>query len=560
MQSLILSIFLFSTVLTSSVLAGANCFLSDEDFFLAHSRLKTQVICSNAQSLKTCHDLVLVRSQKQEAHLPKVCKNKEIQIASTLPIATPLLISFNHLGTSLNKKLNRRTHVNSVVDFHHHTKMHKRRVVELGLRLAEKFPKDFKGLSKELITRVLSQHDNAKINPKYRYGKGTPFYEALYKYYGKVPPKDIINNLNKIDEEIIQRALKKEGLQLSFNDTKKERLYKTSLREKLFKLEKISDFVDRSMSEVSPEEFGRKMWKESSVPGEQKKIQMALYLERNYQRLVGHLEYKKLSAKEYFLLAQKIKIDNNFKHLLNSGRTLKELSKRSLDGITKVIGSSSVGNAAKIGGRIALGASLALDGILLATYSPSVGCSSMPGFHDWAVVNGKCEPVSGLTSKFIGYLDLPVETQKLELEFGSHMCKVVQNNLKINTENIFKQISCSPGGARLEVAKGKSVDVSYDFHGNISKIKLNNLKSYMGGIVGKSYNELSYNQSGELNQLCYKGTRGVEVCRGPDSKSTVTHTNNVTNFIGSINYKIQQGIGCCLGVKNDHNQNTICTI
>ena len=538
----------------------ANCFSESESFYSVHTRLKTQVICSNGESLKVCHDLVISQSPEKEENNQKSCEVSDVQVASTVPLTSPVIASLNGLSRGINEALGRKTYVNGVVDFHQHTIMHKKRVTQLAVELAKKFPKEFKGLSKDLIIRVLSQHDNAKIQPRYTYGKSGPFYETLYKYYGAKPPLDVIKQLNIVDSEIMEEALKKEGLAFEFNDTKSQKLKKAALRDKIFKLEKLADFVDRGMNEVSPEEFGRKMWKESSVAKTLMGKKMALFLEANYEKLVGHLKYKKLSSKEYFILAQKIKTDKHFKTLLNSGRTIKEMSSRSLNGIAKVMTSRAQSQVAKLGGKLLLGASFALDGLLLATYSTSIGCNSMPGHHDWDIVDGKCTPVSGLTEKFLSYLSLSEKAQKEELLFGQNMCKVLSDNNKINEENLFTEISCSPGGARLEVAKGKYMDVNYDYDGNITRIHLKRLKSYIGGIVGKKYNELKYNKQGKLEELCAPTNIGITTCRKPNEDSTLNHTNNITSFIGSMNYKIQQGIGCCLGVKNEFNKNIVCSI
>jgi hypothetical protein len=537
-----------------------RCFLDSESFDSVHTRLKTQVICSNAESLKVCHDLVIAQSIEKEVTTQKSCDVSDVQVASTVPLTTPVIASLKVLSKGINEALGRKTYVNGVVDFHQHTIMHKKRVTQLAVELAQKFPKEFKGLSTDLIIRVLSKHDNAKIKPQYTYGKSGPFYETLYKYYGKKPPMDVISKLNKIDTEIMEAALKKEGLGLEFSDTKSQILKKIALRKKILKLEKLADFVDRGMSEVSPEEFGRKMWKESSVAKTQLGKKMALFLENNYEKLVGHLKYKKLSSKDYFFLAQKIKTDKHFKTILNSGRTIKEMSIRSLDGMAKVISSRAQSQIAKVGGSVLLGSSLVLDAVLLATYSPSMGCTSMPGHHDWDIINGKCTPISGLTEKFISYLSLPERTQKEELLNGTNMCKVLSDNNKMNEENIFTQISCSPGGARLEVASGKSMYVNYDFDGNITKIHLKRLSSYIGGVIGKKYNELKYNKDGKLVELCSPSNIGITTCRKPNTNSTLNHTNNITSFISSMNYKIQQGSGCCLGIKNEFNKNIVCTI
>lgn len=560
--------FLFTLLMAQGSLSHASensrCFKTSEEFNEAHSRLKAQLICSSSESMKECQSLLFVNKAVVNPEGAPVleCRSGDIKLASTLPLAGSAagVLFLKKISQNMKKDHLGRVYVNSVVDFHHHTKMHKQRVTKLAIELMKKFPKQFKGLSEEMVIRILSKHDNAKIDPKFRYSKGGPFYEALYSHYGKKPPMDVINQLNNIDGKIMEQALKDEGLGFDFNDSKKERMRKISLRQKILSLEKTADFVDRAMNPVSSEEFGRKMWKESSVAKTEMAKKMALYLENNYSKMVSHLNYKKLSVKEYYALAEKIKIDKYFHALLTSGRTMKEISARSMSGILHAINSRKGRDIAKVGGRVLLGASLALDGLLLAGYSTSVGCSSMPGFHEWVVKDGKCQPVLGLNEKFIKYLSLPEEEKVSELNWGQRMCEVVKGNDSVNKENIFTKISCAPGSARMELEEGKYLDISYNYTGEVSKINLKRMSSYIPGVIGTSLDEVNYDKEGRISQICSNNKRQFKICRKPNTSSTLSLTKNVTNYLNSMNYKIQQGIGCCLGIRNQFNKNITCSI
>ena len=58
----------------------------------------------------------------------------------------------------------------------------------------------------------------------------------------------------------------------------------------MIKIEKIVDFVDRGMANVSAEEFSRPMEKGSAFIDPELK-RFALYLERSYKRITEGMEY-----------------------------------------------------------------------------------------------------------------------------------------------------------------------------------------------------------------------------------------------------------------------------
>lgn len=546
--------FLLLSILSSH---ATECFDTQTEHAKNTDHLKAMLICSNPETLSDCHDIF----HKQKSYTPTesskiACHSSKHKIASAQPVPLPLLASLSLLEhkISLNP---RRKFVNSVVDFHHHTQMHKKRVTALALELYKKFPKQFTGLSEEMIIRVISQHDDAKINPKYRFKGKIPLYEALYKYYGKRPPKEVIDSLNAVDEKIVDMALKREGFEILDTDTEARKRHKLKVRKQFLKLEKLADFVDRAMNPVSSEEFGRKMWKESDAAKTPMHKKMALYLEKNYTKMVGHLKYKKLTPSMYYKLAQKIKLDKSFKALLNTGRTTKELGARVLTNTSKLFTPA----VRSVGGKILTGASITLNSILMAGYSESIDCSSMLGFHDWEIKDGACVPKYGMTEKIVSYLNMPESVQKDYLSQGKHLCKILKKNEDFSQSKIFTKVTCSPKGAIMEFAPNKNLDVKFDFEGRINQIKLNNIREYIPGLIGTSYTTINFKNNGQIENLCFKTHNGSRKhCKVHKEDALLSKTQNVVNMFYSMNYKIQQAISCCMGKKTEYSQNTICSI
>ncbi len=541
---------------------GNNCFEDTKQSELGHNKMKAMVICSQPQTSEQCKEILHSNSiyESTLTILESSCKKEGHEIASIHPLSTPIMMSITSLWSNLDLG-QRRKYVNSVVDFHHHTKMHKKRVVELAVELFKQYPKQFNGLNEAMIRRVLKDHDNAKIDAKYTYKNGKPFYEMLYQSYGKKPPIDVIEQLNKIDSSIMEDALKKEGLTFIKGEAKEERIRKMRMRQKLSKLEKLADFVDRAMNPVSSEEFGRKMCLESSVAKTEIAKKMALFLENNYKTITNELNYYKMSGKEYFQLAQNIKLDKSYRLLLNSGRTTKEIGARAISGLSNIAKSRGFFGFRSVGGKVIMGASIALDGFLLAAYSNSISCDSVSASHDWEINDSRCIPTQGFSDRVIKYLSLPREEQEIKLVYGGHLCQILTENVKIGEEQIFTNISCTPKKAKFEVNKGEYIEAKYDFEGNVMNVKLNNMKNYISGILGTEFNQLRFGTNGKIESVCNtKGNRGMTKCYKANIGGFLSKTSNVMNFYYSMNYKIQQGIACCLGKTNEYNKNISCSI
>lgn len=179
--------------------------------------------------------------------------------------------------------------VSSVEDFYEHTRLHRERVKLLGVELFKSHPDLFNGLTLEQVQGVLSMHDEAKV---------TTFYRVLYENYGGPVEKSIVDALNAKDKEFMDQALKKFGIE-------KE----SDLLLKMSRIEKIADMVDRGMSPVTPEEFGRPMKKASEFIGGILDRQLALDLESRYQSIVGNLKYRKPDALRRQAIAHQLKAE-----------------------------------------------------------------------------------------------------------------------------------------------------------------------------------------------------------------------------------------------------------
>ena len=249
-------------------------------------KMKTELICQN--SLSECQNII-VKIDGIASFDQNECANSDIQIESTKPMIPDYLFGMAAIASEINGT-QKREYVNSVVDFYHHTQLHKKRVVELAANLVETFPEEFKGIDKEMINRILSVHDNAKIGHNFRFSDGKAYYEKLYEYYGKRPPMEIINSLNDVDKSIMRQTIDNELFQLtksmSVDDAAK---FKEEFVGKLSRVENLADFVDRAMNPVSAEEFGRQMFLESNSNTSKEDVaykKMALYLEQNYKKIV----------------------------------------------------------------------------------------------------------------------------------------------------------------------------------------------------------------------------------------------------------------------------------
>jgi len=538
--------------------APTSCFESVEREELAIAKLKGQVFCANA-GLGNCKKLFLgmpESDKKAAAVSPLICAPSSINQLKALPLATPKAAGFKNILDYIEGK--RHGFVNSLADFHHHTKMHKKRVQRLGLKLLERFPKEFEGIDRQMAERLLAEHDNAKMSSRYRYRSGRPFYAELYDHFGKSPPGDLVNQLNLTDSKIMKDAFKREGLALSEYDSPDERARKLKIKANFDKLEKLADFTDRGMNPVSPEEFGRKMWSESKAAieeGDRSKAKMARYLEKNYQQFVGDLYYKKLSPSAHLAVSQKLVTHQKFGNLIGKASSVKELSARALNGGSRLLGAKPLARAGKLGARLAFTTAAVLDVAFLSFFPSSMGCSSSLGHHDWAKnSDGACTPVLGLSPMFISFLSLPKEKRQMEYKNSDHMCEVTQANLKENETPTFPKVKCHDNSATLSTQDNeRQVEVFFDQGGNISRLDLDKI-SIRSSPFSRPPNKAIF-ERGRLVSECFLIGRGGtnQSCKKANDQNSA-----YTKFFSPLNYRVYQAVSCCLGQKGLHNKLQSC--
>ena len=183
--------------------------------------------------------------------------------------------------------------VKSLDDFLRHTRLHVVRNRAMASELVARFPHTFDLVNEDLVQAFMKVHDQSKLNPNLTRDGRRFIGERLYEFYGlpdsllseaeKAERKKLISELNLVDSMAITEFFKRSEL-LDRKDNPNE------VARQLIKIEKIVDFVDRGMANVSTEEFSRPMQKGSEFI-EPELRRFALYLERNYKRITVGMEY-----------------------------------------------------------------------------------------------------------------------------------------------------------------------------------------------------------------------------------------------------------------------------
>lgn len=199
-----------------------------------------------------------------------------------------------------------RTFVNELDDFYLHMDNHVRNVETLGMHLVDKLKSDKKllqstlGITEDikwikmerLIKEGLRLHDQSKINSTTGFAnkhKSTrPIIEELYTIYSKPgfskDAKSIVDNLNRVDEEVLQSFFKRNNM--------------SATEKKLFlKIEELADKTERGMNAVTSEEMGRKATKGSvylkgKVPDSE--LKLLTWLEDEYPKVATDFKSHKL--------------------------------------------------------------------------------------------------------------------------------------------------------------------------------------------------------------------------------------------------------------------------
>lgn len=177
-----------------------------------------------------------------------------------------------------------RRYVNSVDDFKLHTRAHVQRVERIGLELLRRFPDEFRGVDPKRLSVYLRIHDRAKDEMSAR----------LYRFYGrpghalspqeKAEFRSTVDELNLKDGQYVDEFLGQERLGTAL---------------KFRRIEKIADSVDRALSPVSREEFGREMEPASRFLKGEADARLARYMETPgvYERIVAGATFDEVKSR-----------------------------------------------------------------------------------------------------------------------------------------------------------------------------------------------------------------------------------------------------------------------
>ncbi|WP_412470243.1 MULTISPECIES: hypothetical protein [unclassified Halobacteriovorax] len=522
------------------------------------SYLRTSVICANSSSLNDCLELVQLRDI-EHSHLIDAAIKEDSALVCSLPVTGYPVVTSTFLALQkssmqvISEKLAPRKYVNDALDFYQHMQAHKKRVVEMGMRLLKEFPDEFKGLDENILKSVLSVHDNAKVRTTSRYN-GRPFYEVLYNEgYGKKLDRKIVDALNNQDEKFVKEVFD----QFNLND---------STREKILRIEKIADFVDRGMSPVATEEFGRKTTLASQSDfflKDKMDRNLAKYLEDNYQDINKDLHYKKLSVLEKAKLKSRLDVKLKYGELVNE-------KKAGVFAISRAALASQIKSHAKsLGSRIAGLLSntkfiKGVTGVDLMLTSIKTGCQEI-GYHDW-VQDPNCGPLIGLGPNVIKFLDEPWLRQEMALQHGQHMCSVVDgiyNDLQSNRVN--RKSCLRDGKVKLNGLDKRNILVTSEDN-KIDKVQFYERKYGRMGVTIPVLSNLEFDPNGEIEKACFSVQNGTKnLCKNKYEIKSNSLNNVYRNAISKAqeylkknSFDIARSISCCLRETQDPSLKAFC--
>lgn len=190
------------------------------------------------------------------------------------------------LGFGLSSKS-----VENFNDFRFHIHLHRERVVQLGLALAEQQSPQ---LAQDVVLHFLSLHDFAKTDlpveafNRYGYNHAEAPVVRLFRFFG-VNPTDpqqrqeltkVIDDINTIDDRVAEE----------FTGARSLSLEEAS---RLRNIERVADLVDRSNDPIATQEFGRKFIPASEYLTDPKLIAMAQWLEPRYALITHQHQFKR---------------------------------------------------------------------------------------------------------------------------------------------------------------------------------------------------------------------------------------------------------------------------
>jgi hypothetical protein len=502
------------------------------------NQLKIEAACSSV-SLHGCLPLL-------ESYSPHELKNAELSRGERCDLdLQPLSRPTVKLATTIaeGKLLGRdRTYVNSLEEFYEHTRLHRVRVKLLGMELLRTHPELFRGISPEELRIVLEAHDRAKVSSAAHGPSGRPFYEELYRSYGKKAPDPLVNSLNQADEKYAVEALKHAGLWDNPRMSSAERMRRRALRTRIKMIEKIADLVDRGKSPVTSEEFGRAMRPASTFLNNPEEVRLARELERNYSRLTVNLDYRPLKLSQAARISRQLMRSESFSSAVRRS-SFREISLRAMT--YHAIRRSKAGLSGLLHKlSTPLGKKLLLASDIIGLYfgeMDQLGCDGI-GYHDW-VKDPNCTPAIGLTPKVVQFLNEDFETQVHYLNAQPSTCRVISETYQ---ESIVTPVvkSCSPQLLVLELGDRHQVRVHLDGKKHLKQIELGGLGREVNDFFRGTPEKVNIGRNGTVSKVCYKagGRETVRTCVDRPGKE-LTRMNE---FMKSINFQIQKAISACL--------------
>lgn len=501
-------------------------------------RLRIEVICNSDDSIHICgkalHNYGPINEEPQEnIESANACSESEQQHRKALSLSVPAAAALSEVSRALELRTPNTKLVESVEEFYEHTQKHRARVKALGLELFRSHPQLFEGLSESQVERVLEAHDQAKVRATVKAPNGRPFYQVLYNEgFGKKLDRNIVDALNANDKQIMEVAEEVNGIHKS-----------AELQAKMERIEKIADLVDRGMSPVSAEEFGRSMDKASEFLKSPEDRALAIELEKKYLTVTKDLQYKSLSPLRVSFLANHLYIQEHFSNALAKYGpkvlSVKSLAHAALSG-GKKLGVSVMKALSSMGILKAL--SLADGPLLYFSGMSNTGCSEN-GHHDW-IMNPNCQPVIGLTPKVIEFLGADWEQQKMFLQHEQHTCEVIKKTYEQSIEAP-KVTKCETDQVEFKTKNGDHIVARFDNQYRIRDVELGK-----GNILNRfdAFGErqtVAYNGDGQIQEVCEASNASLyafgKKCMSLDSP----YAQNPAAFVRSLNYQMQKAIQCC---------------
>ena len=490
---------------------------------LQHLRL--EVACSG-QSLHECQNYLANDQQVEEEG--EEC-SEIVAPVSVLPAA------LKNVMHELEQYRLRNGQVKSLEEFYEHTRLHRARVKDLGMELFKSHPELFEGLTATQVQNVLEAHDLAKVNASSGLN-GKPFYRILYENYGNKIDRKIIDELNAADKRYMQKALRVNGID------------SPELTDKMARIEKIADAVDRGMSPVSTEEFGRSMSRASQFYNDPEDVRLALELESKYHQVIAKHAYKGLLFGGKRRIAKHLAIEEAFLDIMRSQNSMGVSARVMAHSFIESMRNTFSRFLELLLSKTASKAFLAFDGaFLFFANMDNIACAER-GHHDW-IKAPNCKPAVGLTPRVVEFLNMGWATQQEALTFEPSTCDVIQKTYQQSLVAP-KVLKCSGNEVDLKMTNSDNLSLKLDENNRIQNIKMLGFKDLTKIPFVGSVEEVTVGEDGLVKTVCFKNKiRGstIKRCFNGDHENA----RSVSELLRSLNYQIQKGISCCLRNNSD---------